>query len=94
MVKVFLETHSESMVKFSVTLTEKDALQKQVQQLRNEVNSHKTHIRSLRERVTALFHQNISTDAKVHCLMEIFRREKFRYSLKISLLPQNFRHTR
>ena len=46
-------------------MTEKEELQKNVRNLNEEVTAHKTHIRSLRERVSALFQQDFSEDAKV-----------------------------
>jgi len=52
-------------MKLSVVLSEKDELYKKNKSLQNEVHSHKMHIRSLKERVSALFQQDVSNDEKV-----------------------------
>ena len=68
---MFFDAQRESVMKLSVTLSEKDELSKKNENLRNEVHSHKMHIRSLKERVSALFQQDVSNDEKVCLMMKI-----------------------
>lgn len=60
--KVFLEVHVSTCEHFN---NNKEALKQQNHQLSHELDAYKKHIRSLRQRVSALFQQDLLIDETV-----------------------------
>ena len=74
--KVILDAHVATCEHFN---SHKETLKERNHQLSHELEAHKSHIRSLRQRVSALFQQDLSIDesVKVQLLFFLLLRNSF-----------------